>query len=159
MIGFIAPDFTLPDQDNNIFNLYSNLDKIVLLIFYPKDNTPVCSRQLKNYESNMNNFAELGIRVVGINTGDQNSHREFRNNCNLSFPLLSDINREVSKKYNALNFLGVNKRKVFLIDTNKIIRFEKNNFSFTFTSSADILRHLKAGNFSIIDLTNNLILT
>ena len=125
MVGEIAPNFSLMDQNGNTFDLYKNLDKRVLLIFYPKDKSLICTKQLSDYNRNLEIFEKNKIRVVAINTASSGSHLSFCNEQDLGFPLLSDTTKEVSKKYNALNLFGINKRKLVLIDMDKIVKFEK----------------------------------
>ena len=128
MIGNIAEDFTLKDQDGKEFNLYRNLDKKILLVFYPKDDSPVCTRQLVNYNIFKSEFEKLGIIVVGINTGSCTSHKDFCAAIGKGIRLLCDETKYVSKKYSALNFLGINKRKLVLIGADRKIIFEKSIF-------------------------------
>jgi peroxiredoxin Q/BCP len=125
MVGEIAEDFTLKDQYGNIFNLYENLDENILLVFYPKDDSPVCSMQLSNYQKEHQLLKKSGIKVIGINTNSEKSHKSFCNKLSLQFPLLSDKTKNVSKQFNALNIFGINKRKLVLINRNKKIEFEK----------------------------------
>jgi len=135
VIGDIAEDFVLEDQNRNTFRLYDNLNRKILLIFYPKDNTPVCTRQLSDYQLNKRLFDTIGINLVGINTGSVESHNSFTGFCKVDFPVLSDPLKEVSRKYKALNLFGINKRKLVLIGRDKKILFEKNVLSFTYVSS------------------------
>ena len=125
MVGEIAEDFSLNDQYGNIFNLYENLDENILLVFYPKDDSPVCSMQLSNYQKEHQLLKKSGIKVIGINTNSEKSHKSFCNKLSLQFPLLSDKTKNVSKQFNALNIFGINKRKLVLINRNKKIEFEK----------------------------------
>jgi len=125
VVGEIAKNFSLKDQYGNQFELYKNLDKRVLLVFYPKDDSPVCTLQLSNYKEYLNEFEKNNIKVVGINTGKSDSHFSFCNKLKLNFHLLSDISKQISKNYKALNLLGRNKRKLVLIDINTRIIFEK----------------------------------
>ena len=125
MVGEIAPNFSLMDQNGNSFDLYKNLDKRVLLIFYPKDKSLICTKQLSDYNRNLEIFEKNKIRVVAINTASSDSHLSFCNEQDFGFPLLSDTTKEVSKKYNALNLFGINKRKLVLIDMDKIVKIEK----------------------------------
>ncbi len=142
MIGDIAPDFTLKDQDGKEFNLYKELTSKIMLVFYPKDNTPVCTNQLNDYQQNLDKFQNAGIKIIGINIASENSHKYFSDKCKLDFPLLTDTGKTVSKNFDALNFTGINKRKIVIINTDKKIIFEKVNFSFNFIKSSDILNHL-----------------
>jgi len=135
VIGDVAEDFTLIDQNGTRFNLYKKLARNVLLIFYPKDNTPVCTRQLSDYQLNKEVFNNLRIDLVGVNTGSAESHNFFAKSCKVDFPILSDPDKNVSRKYKALNIFGSNRRKLILIGTDKKILFEKDILSFTYFSS------------------------
>jgi peroxiredoxin len=139
MIGDIAKNFSLKDQDRNQFELYKNLDNRVLLVFYPKDNSPVCTRQLSNYMKYLKEFEKNNIKIVGINTAESDSHFSFCNKLKLNFPVLSDISKQISKNYKALNLLGRNKRKLVLIDTNRRIIFERAIFPFYYLKAGQIL--------------------
>jgi peroxiredoxin len=139
MVGDISKNFSLKDQDRNQFELYKNLDKRVLLVFYPKDNSPVCTRQLSNYMKYLKEFEKNNIKIVGINTAESDSHFSFCNKLKLNFPVLSDISKQISKNYKALNLLGRNKRKLVLIDTNRRIIFERAIFPFYYLKAGQIL--------------------
>jgi len=140
VINKIAEDFTLKDQKGEEFNLYKNLTEKILLIFYPKDNTPVCTRQLIDYQKNKKLFDDLGIILVGINADSEKTHSGFAEKCGLDFRILSDPGKIVCQKYNAVNLIGGIKRKLVLIDTNRKIIFEEEVFSFMYRTS----RQLKA---------------
>ena len=144
MLNETAPNFRLKDQNGNEFKLYNNLDQKVLLVFYPKDNSPVCTKQLNNYNQNMSEFNELGIRVVGVNVENTKSHSTFCENLELNFILLSDVDKVVSKLYNAVNLFGINKRKIVLINTDKKIMFEKTVLPFYYLNSDKIIQEVKA---------------
>ena len=143
MVGEIAEDFTLKDQYGNIFNLYENLDENILLVFYPKDDSPVCSMQLSNYQKEHQLLKKSGIKVIGINTNSEKSHKSFCNKLSLQFPLLSDKTKNVSKQFNALNIFGINKRKLVLINRNKKIEFEKTVLPNRYVSASQILKLAK----------------
>ncbi|HKI77887.1 MAG TPA: peroxiredoxin [Ignavibacteriaceae bacterium] len=121
----IVQNFILTDQDGKDFELYKNLNKNILLVFYPKDDSRVCSKQLKNYYENENLFTEKNIKIVGINTDSIESHQKFCSKLGIKIPLLNDRDKEVSKYFNALNIFGINKRKIVLINRDKQIIFEK----------------------------------
>jgi peroxiredoxin Q/BCP len=145
MVGDYAEDFTLNDQYGNEFRLYDNLDKKILLVFYPNDDTPVCNRQLLSYNDHLTEFEKNNIKVVGINTNTVKSHISFCNKLGLNFQLLSDINKEVSRRYKALNLLGINKRKLILVDTDKRIVFKKSVLPSFYLNGKRILNELKKG--------------
>ena len=99
----------------------------------------MCSLQLSNYEKYLNEFEKNNIYVVGINTAAKDSHFSFCNKLKLNFPVLSDISKQISKNYKALNLLGINKRKLVLIDTNKRIIFEKTILPFYYLKAGQII--------------------
>lgn len=143
MVGEIAKNFSLKDQHGNEFELYKNLDKRILLVFYPKDDSPVCTMQLINYEQYLGEFEKNNIKVVGINTAASDSHFSFCNKLRLNFLVLSDISKQISKNYKALNLLGINKRKLILIDTNRRIIFKKAVLPFNYLKAGQILTEVK----------------
>ena len=117
--GEVVQNFVLKDENGNDFELYKNLDKQVLLAFYPKDDTPVCSSQLADYNNNLDELINNGVKVVGISTNSVKSHSKFCNKLKLNFPLLADEEKKVSKQFDAINFLGMNKRLLVLIGIDK----------------------------------------
>ena len=143
MVGAIAENFSLEDQEGNTFNLYKNLDENILLVFYPKDDSPVCTKQLSNYQKEHQLLKKSGIKVVGINTNSEKSHKSFCNKLSLEFPLLADKTKSVSRQFNALNIFGVNKRKIVLINRNKTIEFEKTVLPNRYVSASKILKLVK----------------
>ena len=145
MIGDVVDDFTLKDQDGKEFNLFRNLDKKVLLVFYPKDDSPVCTRQLLNYNRFESEFEKLNISVIGINTGSCKSHQNFCNSIGDSIRLLCDETKSVSKMFSAINIFGINKRKLILIGTDKRIIFEKSTFPTQYIDAEKIIRMIREG--------------
>lgn len=141
--GDIAPNFILKDETGNDFELYKNLDTQVLLVFYPKDNTLVCSNQLEDYNNNLDDFINNGIKVVGISTDSIESHSKFCNKLKLNFPLLADVKKQVSRQYNAINFWGINKRLLVLVGTDKKVLWTDSKLSITFTKTGEILQNSK----------------
>jgi len=138
-----APDFTLPSDEGNSYVLSENLGKNLLLVFYPGDNTPVCTAQLCDYRDGLQEFKNLGIDVIGISHNDIKSHREFKKKYNLPFTLLSDTQYCAAEKYNAAGLLGM-KRAIFLIDKNGIIRFKHEEFLSIFRMKrSDLLAAVK----------------
>ena len=89
-IGDAAPDFTLPDADGNMIALKDFRGRKVVLYFYPKDNTPGCSRQACAFAENYEGFKSRDIAVIGISKDSVASHRKFADKYNLPFTLLAD---------------------------------------------------------------------
>ncbi len=117
-----APDFTLSDQDGEPFRLSDHRGRRLLLVFYPGDDTPVCTRQLCDYRDGIETFADLGVTVIGISTDDAASHRAFREKHQLPFTLLSDPDLEVASRYDCKAMIGM-KRGVYLLDEEQLIRY------------------------------------
>jgi len=86
MVGEVADNFSLKDQDGNTFNLYENLVENILLVFYPKDDSPVCTKQLSNYQMEHLLLKKSAIKVVGVNINTETLHKRFCNKFSLNFP-------------------------------------------------------------------------
>ena len=138
----MVENFRLHDQFNNEFDLYKNLDQSVLLVFYPKDNTPVCTAQLVDYALIQKELISIGIKIVGINIDPVKSHNSFCFNNNINFPVLSDSEKTVSKYYGALNLIGKNKRKLVLIGKDKKIKYVKSTLPMFFIHSVHLLNKM-----------------
>lgn len=121
-IGQQAPDFRLPADDGSEFVLSQQRGSRILLVFYPGDDTPVCTRQLCEYRDGIESFSGLGVEVVGISANDLASHRKFREKYDLPFRLLSDQDLSVAALYGCKGMLGM-KRAVFLLDEQGMVRY------------------------------------
>ena len=98
-IGMKAPDFTLSDKDGNAVSLSDFLGKKVVLYFYPKDNTPGCSRQACAFAAAYESFRARNVAVIGISKDSVASHQKFAQKYNLPFVLLSDPERQAIETY------------------------------------------------------------
>lgn len=122
--GSIAPDFTLPDGEGAEWRLSDQGDKVVVLLFYPSDETPVCTRQMCSVRDRWEDYQATGAEVVGISTNSVDSHKSFAEHHDLPLRLLSDSGRKVAAAYDALSlFPGRVARSVFVIDANGVIRY------------------------------------
>ena len=120
-VGEHAPDFELPGTDG-AFKLSKHRGERVVLLFYPGDNTMVCTKQFCSYRDRAEDFAALDATVVGISSQDLDSHEGFIAKHGLNVPLLSDVDRQVSISYSAFSSrLGI-KRAVIVIDEQGIVR-------------------------------------
>jgi peroxiredoxin Q/BCP len=117
-----APEFSLINADGQSFRLSERMGERLLLVFYPGDDTPVCTRQLCDYRDGIEAFSELGVTVVGISPDDADSHCRFRERHDLPFELLSDPELKVAALYGCRAVIGM-KRGVFLLDEDHIIRY------------------------------------
>ena len=121
--GQKAPEFSLPDQDGKMHTLSAYAGKWVILYFYPKDDTPGCTKEACTIRDAWPKFKKLGIQVFGVSIDSQKSHAKFVDKYDLPFTLLSDADKKVVEKYGVWGekkfmgrtFLGIN-RMSFLIN-------------------------------------------
>jgi peroxiredoxin Q/BCP len=121
-VGETAPDFELPGTDGT-FRLSDHRGERVVLLFYPGDNTMVCTKQFCSYRDRPDEFAALNATVVGISSQDLASHQAFTAKHGLTVPLLADVDKQVAQSYDAFSpRLGV-KRAVIVIDEGGTVRY------------------------------------
>jgi peroxiredoxin Q/BCP len=128
-IGSDAPPFTLPgtdgtDEGRREYSLSEYAGMAVVLVFYPGDNTPVCTRQLSTYTNDIDAFKDAGAAVLAISPQSVASHENF--SCKqggFAFPLLADESKAVGKAYGILGPIGFYRRSAFVIDADGIIRY------------------------------------
>ncbi|MCS7073597.1 MAG: thioredoxin-dependent thiol peroxidase [Bacteroidia bacterium] len=124
-VGTNAPDFTTTDQNGTVFQLKNYLGKKIVLYFYPKDDTPGCTKEACNLRDHYEVLQNHGIQIFGISTDDATSHQKFIQKYNLPFPLLLDTDKTIVQTYQAWGeksmfgkkYMGVN-RVTYLIDEN-----------------------------------------
>src|SRR5262245_9484223 len=118
-----APDFSLPDGEGKQWRLSDHQGKVVVLLFYPGDETPICTKQLCSVRDRWEDYVATGAEVVGISTDSVESHQKFSEHHELPLRLLSDSQGEVSKLYSARSLIpGKVARSVFVIDPKGILR-------------------------------------
>lgn len=121
-VGDPAPDFEL-DGTSGRFRLSDHRGERVVLLFYPGDNTPVCTRQFCSYRDNADAFGELDATVVGISSQSLDSHESFTAEHGLNVPLLADEGGEVAKAYGAHTPIVGTKRAAIVVDEDGIVRY------------------------------------
>ena len=121
-VGDPAPDFELDGTDGK-FRLSDHSGERVVLLFYPGDNTPVCTRQFCSYRDNAEAFAALDARVVGISSQNVDSHESFTAEHGLNVPLLADEGSKVAKAYGAHAPVIGTKRAAIIVDEEGIVRY------------------------------------
>jgi peroxiredoxin Q/BCP len=121
-VGERAPDFEL-EGTNGPFRLSEHRGERVVLLFYPGDNTMVCTKQFCSYRDRAQDFAELNATVVGISSQDVASHEGFIAKHGLNVPLLADVDKRVAKTYSAYSPRLGTKRAVIVIDEQGIVRY------------------------------------
>jgi peroxiredoxin Q/BCP len=120
-VGQPAPDFELPGTDGP-FKLSEHRGERVVLLFYPGDNTMVCTKQFCSYRDRADDFAALNATVVGISSQDLASHEGFAGKHGLNVPLLADVDKEVARTYSAYSSRLGTKRAAIVIDEQGIVR-------------------------------------
>jgi thioredoxin-dependent peroxiredoxin len=120
-LGERAPDFELEGTDGP-FRLSDHRGERVVLLFYPGDNTPVCTKQFCSYAERRDDMAELPATVVGISSQDVGSHEEFQQKHSIPVPLLADTDRSVAKAYGVSAPIVGTRRAVIVIDEDGVIR-------------------------------------
>lgn len=131
-----AADFTLRDQDGKKHSLSDFKGKWVVLYFYPKDDTPGCTKEACSFRDNLSELTSKNVVVIGISADSPDSHKKFVNKYNLNFLLLSDESKEVIKQYNSWGkksmfgkiYLGVQRNTYIINPKGEIVKsYEKVN--------------------------------
>jgi peroxiredoxin len=141
--GQIAPPIDLPDGDGNRWKLSDAAGKTVVLLFYPADETPTCTKQLCSVRDNWAQYQETGAEVVGINSDSVEKHKRFAERFSLPLRLLSDASGEVIRAYDMRNLITT-RRGVVVIDSNGIIRHRQVVFPFFRPSDDEILEAIRS---------------
>ncbi len=125
-LGGLAPDFTLKDGEGRDWRLSDRRGRVVVLLFYPGDETPVCTRQMCSVRDRWEDYAATGAEVVGVSTDSVETHRAFAEHHSLPLRLLSDPDRRVAEMYGAKSWLpGRAARAVVVIDAEGRVRHNK----------------------------------
>jgi peroxiredoxin Q/BCP len=150
-VGSAAPGFTLAgsdstDEGRRPYSLADYRGQAVVLVFYPGDSTPVCTRQLNAYTEDIDSFTEAGAQVLAISPQSVQSHDDF--SCKqggFAFPLLADTDKAVGEAYGILGPLGFYRRSVFVIDADGIVRYAHRAVAgLTFRSTDELVAAVKA---------------
>jgi peroxiredoxin Q/BCP len=150
-VGRPAPEFSLDgsdstDEGRRTYSLSDYRGQVVVLVFYPGDNTPVCTRQLNAYTDDIDRFEEVGAQVLALSPQSVVSHDEF--SCKqggFGFPLLADVDKAVGEAYGILGPLGFYRRSVFVIDAEGVVRWaHKAVAGITFRPTAELIEAVKA---------------
>lgn len=150
-VGDPAPGFELQGADGTeagtrIYSLAEFSGQPVVLVFYPADNSAVCTRQLNSYTADFERFAEVDAVVLGLSPQSVDSHREFSaDQGGFAFPLLADVDKAVGEAYGVLGPLGFYRRSVFVIDADGVVRYaHRATAGLTFRSTDEIVAAVKA---------------
>jgi len=127
-IGCVAPDFDVMDSSGAKWKLSDHRGKVVAMVFYPRDETPVCTKQMCSMRDRWADYQATGAEVVGVSVGSVDSHRGFVEHHGLPQRLLADERGEIARLYSVRSILGGSQRAVILIDAAGIIRYRKSVF-------------------------------
>ena len=122
-VGDIAPEFTLSGTGGKSYSLSEYRGAPVVLVFYPGDDTPVCTKQLNAYNHDLSEFTNLDATILAISPNDVASHEKFRSKYSLDFPLLADTDKAVGAQYGTLGPIGFYRRSVFVVDGSGVVRY------------------------------------
>jgi thioredoxin-dependent peroxiredoxin len=122
-VGDVAPEFTLQGTGAKSYSLSAYKGQPVVLVFYPGDDTPVCTKQLNSYNNELSAFESVGAQVLAISAQDLASHEQFASKHGFQFPLLADTDKAVAALYGTVGPLGFPRRSVFVIDGQGVVRY------------------------------------
>ncbi|WP_017306640.1 peroxiredoxin [Spirulina subsalsa] len=114
-VGTKAPAFTTTDDQGNTVSLADFAGKIVVLYFYPKDDTPGCTKQAQSFRDNYEEYQGKDMVVLGVSMDDEASHKAFKEKYGLPFTLLTDVDGTITKAYDVEGG-GYAKRVTYIID-------------------------------------------
>jgi thioredoxin-dependent peroxiredoxin len=137
-VGSVAPDFTLPSQAGEMVSLKDFFGRNpVVLFFYPKDDSPGCTREVCAFRDYFEEFGKLDAEVIGISSDSVESHRRFAAKHDLSFPLLSDEGGNIRRLYGVPKTFGlIPGRVTYIIDKEGVVRH-------VFSSQLSVQRHVQ----------------
>lgn len=129
-VGDVAPEIHLPDQEGNIHSLVQHKGSWILLYFYPKDDTPGCTKEACAIRDKYSDFSKSDIIVLGVSVDSISSHVKFREKFKLPFTLLSDEEKEVvnlygvwgRKKFMGREYMGTNRMSFLINPQGKIVK-------------------------------------
>lgn len=147
-VGDKVPDFSLLDQNGATFKLPDYNNQALVIYFYPKDDTPSCTKEACKFRDEFEVFSDLKAKVIGISSDDVPSHKAFAEKYNLPFTLLADTNKEVRKLFGvpAVGAGLIPGRVTYIIDKDGVIRYVFNNMKqaeMHIDKSLEILKTLK----------------
>jgi len=140
-VGEPAPDFSRPSTQGPVTLSERWKQRAVLLVFYPGDDTPVCTRQLCDYRDHLADFADLDVDVLAVNPQSLDSHRRFAEKHELPFPLLSDEDGEMCRAYDAVGLFGMTRRALVLVGRDGVVKWRRTDLP-VFRRSAEELREI-----------------
>lgn len=143
-VGERAPDFALPGTGGKTYSLSDFAGRPVVVVFYPGDDTPVCTKQLNSYTDDISQFEAVGAQVLAISPQSVESHEKFAAKHGFKFPLLADTDKAVAQLYGTLGPLGFPRRSAFVVDGGGVVRYAHRAIAgLTFRSTDELVRAVK----------------
>src|SRR5262245_33440052 len=144
-VGDQAPAFKLSGTGGKVYALEDYSGQPVVLVFYPGDDTPVCTKQLNTYNDGLDQFTNLGAQVLAISAQDIASHERFAGKHGFAFPLLADTDKAVAGSYGTVGPIGFPRRSVFIVDGEGVIRYAHRAIAgLTYRPVSELVEALKA---------------
>jgi len=144
-VGDRAPDFTLPGTGGTDYSLGDFLGRPIVLVFYPGDDSVVCTKQLNAYNEGLSEFADVDAQIVGISAQGVDSHDAFSAKHGFEFPLLADTDKQAAAVYGTLGPIGFPRRSVFIIDRDGVIRYAHRAIAgLTYRPVSELIEQLQA---------------
>jgi peroxiredoxin len=144
-VGEVAPDFTLPGTGGRSYSLSEYRGQPVVLVFYPGDNTAVCTTQLNSYSNDVDQFEGLGAQVLAVSPQSVASHEDF--SCKqggFKFPLLADEDKALGQEYGIVGPLGFYRRSVFVVGPDGVLRYvHRSSHGLNFKKTDELVRAVK----------------
>ena len=143
-VGRRAPDFELKDSDGEKWRLSDHRGKVVALVFYPRDGTPVCTKQMCSIRDHWADYQATGAEVVALSVASVESHKQFSENHGLPQRLLADERGEVTRLYDVRSLFGGSQRAVIVIDREGVIRYRKSVIPFFRPGDDEVIEAIRS---------------
>lgn len=143
-VGCTAPDFELKDGDGRSWRLSDNRGKVVALVFYPRDGTPVCTKQMCSMRDRWSDYQATGAEVVALSVASVESHKQFSEDHRLPQRLLADERGEVTRLYNVRSLFGGSQRALIVIDQKGVIRYRRSVIPFFRPGDDEVIEAIRS---------------
>ena len=143
-VNNLAPDFELKDANNESWRLSDQRGKVVALVFYPRDETPVCTKQMCSMRDRWTDYETTGAEVVAISVGSVESHKKFAEHHGLPQRLLADARGEVTGLFNVKSLFGGSQRAVIVIDPKGVIRYRRSIIPFFRPGDDEVINAIRS---------------
>jgi peroxiredoxin Q/BCP len=148
-VGEQAPEFTLSGTGGRSYSLSEFRGAPVVLVFYPGDDTPVCTKQLNSYNHDLAEFTGVDAQILAISPQDVASHEKFKAKHGFEFPLLADTDKTVGALYGTLGPIGFYRRSVFVVDGAGVVRYAHRAIAgLTYRPASEIVDAVRAAGAS-----------